>query len=249
MIPVPDGITPLAGYRLWRVQERAGEIVLGPVSPHSNDWAGASRGWVSSTCPGFSEVWVSSSGELQWPDPHRAPDETCSCGFYAMKELRPELVLVATSAQAEGPGATGRMVLGRVELAGKVIEHELGYRAERARIVELIPIWGEEIQIRALAERIGVPTGSPVHGHFGLELASQRHLAKRPRGATRPVTRSLEVGIWSGVLWVVGFLAFVAAFANFGKAFVSCFSASYVSRNSSMKASWSVPASAMVESP
>ena len=33
------------------------------------------------------------------------------------------------------------------------------------------------------------------------------------------------------------------------KAFVSCFSAWYVSRNPSMKASWSVPASAMVESP
>src|ERR1700722_1931212 len=44
-------------------------------------------------------------------------------------------------------------------------------------------------------------------------------------------------------------LGFVAAFASFGRAFVSCFSASYESRNSSMKASWSVPASAMVESP
>ena len=40
-----------------------------------------------------------------------------------------------------------------------------------------------------------------------------------------------------------------AAFANFGSALVNCFSASYVSRSSSMNASWSVPASAMIVSP
>ena len=34
-----------------------------------------------------------------------------------------------------------------------------------------------------------------------------------------------------------------AAFASFGSAFVNCFSASYVSRSSSMNAWWSVPAS------
>ncbi len=38
-----------------------------------------------------------------------------------------------------------------------------------------------------------------------------------------------------------------AAFANFDSAFVSCFSASYESRSSSINAWWSVPASAMVD--
>lgn len=214
MTPVPDGITPLTGYRLWKVQEHEGEIVLHPVSFGSDDWAGAPQGWVSSRCPGFSEVWVSPSGELQWPDPHRAPDETCTCGFYAMKELTPELVLWAASSQGEIPGSADRMILGRVELAGKVIEHALGYRAERARIVELIPIWGEEIQIRRLAERIGVPTSRPVDRCVAMELYPQLRPTHGSAAAMRPVARSLDVGIWSGAFWVMGLLAFVAAFAT-----------------------------------
>jgi hypothetical protein len=212
--PVPDGITPLTGYRLWKVQEREGEIVLGPVSSGSDDWAGAAQGWVSSTCPGFSEVWVSPSGELRWPDPHGAPDETCTCGFYAMKELTPELVLWAASPRGEVPGSADRMILGRVELAGKVIEHEFGYRAERARIVELTPIWGEEIQIRGLAERIGVPTGRPVDRCVAKELSPQQIPTERSPASMRRGAGSRDVGIWSEVFLVIGLLALVAAFAT-----------------------------------
>lgn len=51
---------------------------------------------------------------------HRKPEWHCNCGVYALK--RPEV-----------HGA----VLGRVAMDGTVIEHENGYRAERARILEL----------------------------------------------------------------------------------------------------------------
>lgn len=52
---------------------------------------------------------------------HRRPEWLCNCGIYALK--RPELV--------DG------VVVGRVALEGIVIEHEDGYRAEQARIIEL----------------------------------------------------------------------------------------------------------------
>jgi hypothetical protein len=54
------------------------------------------------------------------------------------------------------------VVLGRVELAGKIIEHEWGYRAERARIAELIPFRGTEQSVMILAARLGLPISEPV---------------------------------------------------------------------------------------
>jgi hypothetical protein len=54
------------------------------------------------------------------------------------------------------------LVLGRVALAGKVIEHEHGYRAERARILELIPIQGTEVSVKHLGALLGLPVGTPV---------------------------------------------------------------------------------------
>ena len=60
------------------------------------------------------------------------------------------------------PGDTSGVVMGRVELAGKVIEHEWGYRAERARIAELIPFRGTEQSVMILAARLGLPISEPV---------------------------------------------------------------------------------------
>jgi hypothetical protein len=61
-----------------------------------------------------------------------------------------------------GPGSTSGVVMGRVELAGKIIEHEWGYRAERARIAELIPFRGTEQSVMILAARLGLPISEPV---------------------------------------------------------------------------------------
>lgn len=51
------------------------------------------------------------------------------------------------------------VVFGRVELAGKVIEHETGYRAERARIAELIPTTTDGGVTLSIARRLGLPVG------------------------------------------------------------------------------------------
>jgi hypothetical protein len=155
----PDGITPLVGYRLWRIEDPYGEPAFLPLTRPTPEWTGATRGWVSASClfgPGPSVLdafgWV--------PIPHRVPHERCRCGFYAMKELAPDLVVAAS--QPAQPGMEGVFVLGRVELAGKVIEHDRGYRAERARIVELIPVRPEQRVARSIARRTGIPLGRPV---------------------------------------------------------------------------------------
>ena len=163
----PDGTVPLVGYRMWLVRDEDDEPVFFPLSHPSPNWKGATRGWVSASCwIGSDEFRASLDDELAWdgPDPHRAPGEGCSCGFYAMKELDGQLLHVAAMA-AHGADRTRTdevSVLGRVELAGKVIEHEQGYRAERARIVELIPLRGHKPTVEAIARRAGVAVGRPV---------------------------------------------------------------------------------------
>ena len=206
---VPDGITPLIGYRLWRVIEERGEIVLSPLNFESRDWVGATTGWVSSACGG-SELWISPEGELESPDRHRAPGEECACGFYAMKQLTPEMLLGASSRHAHRVGSRSdeRFVLGRVQLAGKIVEHELGYRAERARIVELIPIRGSEPEIQAIATRLGVGVGRAIIVPGAPDL---RERLEQAWAATKPPPRSRADGILPVVFLVVGAFAWLVA--------------------------------------
>jgi hypothetical protein len=160
---VPDSIEPLVGYRAWYV---AGASLLLPIGHRdpaatTSPWDGANRHWVSATCSFETPEPVPDSmrerlqhiySKLGLPSesfpggPHTVPGENCSCGFYAMKELDSMLRFSA-------PG----LVLGRVELAGKVIECSLGYRAERARIAELISIAGDRRSAAELALRLGLP--------------------------------------------------------------------------------------------
>ena len=87
---------------------------------------------------------------------HIAPDERCTCGFYAFKDLAPELVALLEHVPDFGPEPDTRIVIGRVELAGKVIEHDLGYRAGGARIAALIPVEGDTFS-REVSRVTGIP--------------------------------------------------------------------------------------------
>src|SRR5438067_9037156 len=109
---------------------------------------GANYGWVWAACPfgGREKLDYPPDSILDRP-PHAIPGEDCSCGFYAMKVLTRAQQL--TMELQRGPDLT----LGRVELAGKVIEHSMGYRAARARIAALIPIRGNERTVKRLAQR------------------------------------------------------------------------------------------------
>jgi hypothetical protein len=151
----PDLIEPIVGYRAWRytMSDRAVQLfALGHTrgdDSAKNEWAGAWSLWVTASCG-----WVVEPT-------HVVPDEDCTCGFYAMKSADDVAGFSIESDPAdslEGEGATG-IVLGRVFLAGKVIEHAFGYRAERARIVELIPTTVDRGITRTLASRLELPVG------------------------------------------------------------------------------------------
>jgi hypothetical protein len=64
---------------------------------------------------------------------HAAPREDCACGIYAARD--PAAILSYLRGRDEP--ATVARVLGRVQLWGRVIEHEAGWRAERARPLEV----------------------------------------------------------------------------------------------------------------
>jgi hypothetical protein len=111
---VPDGIDPIVGYRAWyyTIGQRGARlhplIQRGSEVPAGvSDWDGASWGWVTTTC---------SRGAASW---HVAPEENCTCGFYAMSTLPPVVSACGFRTAEIGPGDTSGVVLGRVELAGK----------------------------------------------------------------------------------------------------------------------------------
>lgn len=151
----PDLIEPIVGYRAWRYIASDRAVRLFPITAADDDlgeseWEGAWSGWVRASCPTRDEV------------AHVAPDEGCSCGFYAMKT--PDAVATFTAmsqirTHGDPADELNSIVFGRVELAGKVIEHETGYRAERAHIAELIPTTTDGGVTLSIARRLGLPLG------------------------------------------------------------------------------------------
>jgi hypothetical protein len=157
---VPDGIEPIIGYRLWIYSFGLRRAKLHSLNPdsrcHGREWDGAGSGWAIASC-------------LDNDDPgHVAPVEDCSCGLYSFSSL-PHLFadfndFIAWWTQPDPPGTESNcgVVLGRIQLAGKVIEHDHGYRAERARIAELVPFLGTERRVIRLAARLGLSMGDPM---------------------------------------------------------------------------------------
>jgi hypothetical protein len=145
---VPDAIEPLIGYRAWSFVLDPRRASLFPIMMRRDleapsPWDGAHRDWVSASCGGFAPHLSDDMSPR-----HDVPDEGCACGFYATKTLAVFL----------GSWLFRRdCILGRVELAGKVIECTAGYRAQRARIVELIPLRGTEPAAIRLARRLRLP--------------------------------------------------------------------------------------------
>ena len=66
------------------------------------------------------------------------PGEHCSCGLYAAK-TRAQLVKLGYNREADGPAASELppILIGEVGLAGKVIEGDQGWKAEKGRIRKL----------------------------------------------------------------------------------------------------------------
>lgn len=178
-VRVPDGIEPISGYRWWSYTVSPVGVSLFPLrhfqaGPSTwSAWTGAESRWVQARCIVATSLYPSqllrevlamapgADPALTLEDPpHEVPAEDCSCGFYAMRDL--DRALVGMSLFGKLAERSQLLVLGRVLLAGKVIEHAQGYRAERARIAELIPVRGAEDVVSAVAAALGLPMGAAV---------------------------------------------------------------------------------------
>ena len=157
----PDGITPLVGYRCWTLSIGPGHRAL-----HSLNGQIALEVSLDDPLGRRADSWLVARC---LNNDHEAPEERCSCGFYALKSLSALGSILPSAAPRASlyvggadPRAHAFPVAGRVDLAGKVIEHDLGYRAERMRITELRAIAGTEQTVTRFARRIGVPVGESI---------------------------------------------------------------------------------------
>jgi hypothetical protein len=98
------------GWRVWCVQETASGLRLASVV-HDAAWP-----------RGTDLVALCDLVE------HVAPDVECTCGIHAAREPAP----LWTYLHGRDEPATVARVLGQVALWGRVVEHEHGWRAERA---------------------------------------------------------------------------------------------------------------------
>ncbi len=131
-------IEPIIAYRLW--------LIIHP----KERLAGAI----------FQFLWykgVNFARCAKIPYEHKAPEYHCVCGFYAYKTIeycRRELPFTLQGLYQH--------IFGEVELTGKVVEHEHGYRSEKARIKELIlspshEFHGRKFELERIAGYYKVP--------------------------------------------------------------------------------------------
>lgn len=102
----------ILAWRVWKIYEGA------LVSLNGTLWPGGTR----------LEAECQNPGPWHWVE--KTPGEQCQCGIYAAKDL---MTLSNMVVFPRGP-----YVYGRVSLWGKVIEGEMGYRAEFAYPYEII---------------------------------------------------------------------------------------------------------------
>ena len=135
-VGIPDGVGELVGWRTWEVRD------------DGSLWSRCS--WPSGTLQAQCLSW--SVGIF-----HREPpDLYCTCGIYA---VRTALDLI------DQPGSErwerikeGHAVAGQVALWGQVIEHERGWRAERARPVALALPPDPHPRVLLAQRRYGLPS-------------------------------------------------------------------------------------------
>ena len=106
----PDAIDPIRAWRVWLPSvEVDGTVMLCSLTEAGGGARWAAGDPLRASCP---------TGE------HEAPRGECTCGLYAHKSW--------ASASLQARGVSGAVV-GEVQLWGRVIEHERGYRAQFAR--------------------------------------------------------------------------------------------------------------------
>lgn len=124
---IPDYTHTLTGWRAWDVQDGM-LVALAWRSP----WR--ARKAAPATCRA---------------DDHSAPQMDCDCGYWSFKTKEKMIATFAESGRDRHP-----VVFGPVEIWGRVIEHEHGYRSEFAYPKEL---WLLKPGLESLSWTYGVP--------------------------------------------------------------------------------------------
>lgn len=126
--PMPDSITMITGYRAWRVSTAANREMYLMAVGQSTKWEPKKK--IAAVCVTTFRPTVSDPG-LLGPG-HAAPQFNCTCGVWAFKSID------MLPAALHGQGHRNEIrVIGSVDLWGRVIETENGFRAQYAYPKEL----------------------------------------------------------------------------------------------------------------
>jgi hypothetical protein len=121
----PDFAVPIVGWRMWVIVEGPGGYRLESVF---NTTLWTPRRELAASCVADDRrrwrFWRRES------TPHEAPNFSCSCGIYALKNANAAAKFAATT-ELRGRPVVGR-ALGAVSLWGRVLECDRGWRAEFA---------------------------------------------------------------------------------------------------------------------
>ena len=150
-----DPQEPVVGWRIWRV---TGDGLRATV--WDTPWPARER--FDATCRrGSAAYWGDEP-----PAGHRAPDPGCDCGVYAFKRREDAEQLAREKVDGDV------IAVGRVSLWGRVIETELGFRAERAYPYDLVLLGGSDELARRIRQEYAVdvstaPPAVPLHSGGG----------------------------------------------------------------------------------
>lgn len=137
LLRVPDENLPLyvgrdvRGYRSWCPSWHEGKPVLRPV--HRGRRSAWHPGVNESTCYGTTNPDLESVGIYRHAE--SVPSARCCCGFWCYRNSDPprddDNLMCNLYAQ--------QLATGAVELSGRIVEWEFGFRGQKARIVALAP--------------------------------------------------------------------------------------------------------------
>jgi hypothetical protein len=162
-VAAPDYADALIGWRVWCVVRYGAELRLGSVIQDDLWPVGAA---LLARCRAHEPP--ANRSLLRRPDRHVAPAAGCTCGIYAAREP----AAAWTYLRGRDEASTVARVIGRVALWGRVVEHEDGWRAERAYPLDVYT--GD----RELRRRLG--------SVFDARCADLGHARQRDRARRRP---------------------------------------------------------------
>ena len=157
-------VEPVVGWRVWRVSReidrwRSAAELAGELRRRERE-----RGEPVSVEPLFAPRLRSLTELGFWParrrleaacgrgEHHTAPRADCECGIWAFRAA--ERASAALLDYAHGPTP---VALGRVHLWGRIVEHQLGWRAQYGYPAEVVVFGTTAAAAEALGEAYGVP--------------------------------------------------------------------------------------------